>query len=502
MASQHKRPASPAYHSGTRKKSARVSDRPSSSQAPTSPNALQTSQFVFVEKNGEKFVELTSLAKQVQKKMQGDKALASVWRRLGYDVLIPPIEGVRGMPFPTQRGHARGKLMPAANLRGFETYVGELNEEDVEANLALLQAVARELLPASGGGSTTPLPPFQLASRHKVMKLGPDESTVHIVKLKGKPLMVLATLLESFRVSRPRRCIQRDLLPFFRACGVSGCDVSGDDIENDNEPNLASGGQDRTPLAKYLENGVEDYERALAARSAGLLRGRSTWNDGRETWLIDFPLLVLVINRLRTPQARRFQLASLEQSLVLMSGRQDVASSLAKYWREERMARPDNFLLQFVGAAVNHEVPLRSENDASELQPGGGVVEARVVRACQDVFASAVPKLVDALAAKFQDVLAAQARAQQDALAQIQAAASQLSSVRPVVNINSSPRGGLDALECANLDAPEDDAAAARIRGTVASLNGFLRSCWQLQWTRAGVRHTAVSSQFAILMQA
>ena len=73
---------------------------------------------------------------------------------------------------------------------------------------------------------------------------------------------------------------------------------------------------------------------------------------------------------------------------------------------------------------------------------------------------------MDALAAKFQDVLAAQARAQQDALAQIQAAASQLSSVRPVVNINSSPRGGLEALANANLDLPKDDGAAARIRGT------------------------------------
>ena len=124
-----------------------------------------------------------------------------------------------------------------------------------------------------------------------------------------------------------------------------------------------------------------------------------------------------------------------------------------------------------------------------------------MVRACQDFFFSVVPKTVDALAARFQDVLAAQARGQQDALAAMQAAASQLSSVRPVVNINSSPRGGLDALEHANLDAPVDDLVAARIRGTAAPLSGFLRSCWRLQWTRAGVRHTAVFSQLAILMQ-
>ena len=43
--------------------------------------------------------------------------------------------------------------------------------------------------------------------------------------------------------------------------------------------NLPSGGQDWTPLAKFLESGVEEYERALAACGGGLVRGRSAWND-------------------------------------------------------------------------------------------------------------------------------------------------------------------------------------------------------------------------------
>ncbi len=86
------------------------------------------------------------------------------------------------------------------------------------------------------------------------------------------------------------------------------------------------------PPAEYFAEPVQDYERDLAARSRGLVYGRSAWNDGREAWLIDFPLLVLIVNRLRTPQARRFQAASLEQSLVVMSGREDVARSLAEYW--------------------------------------------------------------------------------------------------------------------------------------------------------------------------
>ena len=196
------------------RKSARVSNR-QSAEASASP--LISSQLFFAEVDGEKFVELTSLAKRVQKKKQGDKALASVWRRLGHDVLIPEIDGVRGVAFPKQRGHAREKLMPAANLRGFEAYVRELNEDDVDANEALLRAVASELLPAGDGGrADVARVPFQPASRHKVMKLGDDDGArVHVVKVEGqRPRMVLTTLLGTFGISNPHRSIDASLLPF------------------------------------------------------------------------------------------------------------------------------------------------------------------------------------------------------------------------------------------------------------------------------------------------
>ena len=76
--------------------------------------------------------------------------------------------------------------MPAANLRGSEAYVRELNEDDVDANEALLRAVASELLPAGdGGGADADRVPFQLASRHKVMKLGDDDGArVHVVAVR------------------------------------------------------------------------------------------------------------------------------------------------------------------------------------------------------------------------------------------------------------------------------------------------------------------------------
>ena len=82
---------------------------------------------------------------------------------------------------------------------------------------------------------------------------------------------------------------------------------------------MSSGVAQASLLAKYLEAPVEAHERALAGRSQGLLRGRTAWGAGKETYLIDLPLVVLVVGRLRTPQARRFQSASLEQSLLIMS---------------------------------------------------------------------------------------------------------------------------------------------------------------------------------------
>ena len=82
---------------------------------------------------------------------------------------------------------------------------------------------------------------------------------------------------------------------------------------------------------EYMGSAIEDYERAIAARSEGLVRGRAAWNDGRECWLVDFPLVVLVVNRMRTPAARRFRTAALEQSLVLLSGREDV-QMLPRRW--------------------------------------------------------------------------------------------------------------------------------------------------------------------------
>ena len=77
----------------------------------------------------------------------------------------------------------------------------------------------------------------------------------------------------------------------------------------------ASPDDPRRRLDEHMGCAIEDYERAIAARSRGLVRGRTAWNDGRECWLVDFPLVVLVVNRMRTPAARRFRTASYAHAL-------------------------------------------------------------------------------------------------------------------------------------------------------------------------------------------
>ena len=129
--------------------------------------------------------------------------------------------------------------------------------------------------------------------------------------------------------------------------------------------------------------------------------------------MADFPLIVLLINRMRTARARKFRATALQQSLLLMSGRDDVAKSMAEYWRRERMCRPDAALLQFLGAAVDHELPTTtpcSSTDAACLQPMPSLTADRdqMAQLCSDALARAIPELsrlmLEMFASKFEEL--------------------------------------------------------------------------------------------------
>ncbi len=187
----------------------------------------------FAVRDGTQFVERTSLAKKITGK-QGDKILKATWRRLGYDAAAPPIDGVAELPFAAQRGHARNKPMPAANLQGLHVFVGELDPDCVDANKGVLTQVSVEL-----GG------PVELKSRHWCIQLCAGKSVA--LALGVTPSMVLATLVEAFGYANASRYINGALLPYFAACGVLGVDIPDNALAN------------RRPVAdQYTEAPEED----------------------------------------------------------------------------------------------------------------------------------------------------------------------------------------------------------------------------------------------------
>ena len=214
------------------------------------------------------------------------------------------------------------------------------------------------------------------------------------------------------RREKARDYAQHNLIPYFLACGahVEGLSRNAGQPAQVDKPEQSLDNP-RQRCDEYMGLPIEAYEREIATQSRGLVRGRCAWCHGKETWLVDLPLVILVINRLRTPQARRFQAASLEQSLLIMSGREDVARSLANYWRQERMQRPDNVLLAFTGAAVDHELPSAAPGAMQPAQrppmDAGNLA--------QDVLALAVPQLCATIQRQFDerfDALAARLQAQ------------------------------------------------------------------------------------------
>ena len=160
----------------------------------------------FAQVHGQNCVELASLIGKVCGK-RGDKCLKAIWRQLGQDEKAPTVEGVHLVSFSTVNGCPRGSQKLAANLQGLQTVVRELDAEVLHANAELLVAVAREL-----GGQ------LLLGARHRQVELCSD-AAVSVVMCEP-PRMVLATLVEAFGETNPRRYIENNLVPYFAACGV------------------------------------------------------------------------------------------------------------------------------------------------------------------------------------------------------------------------------------------------------------------------------------------
>ena len=250
-----------------------------------------------------------------------------------------------------------------------------------------------------------------------------------------------------------------------------------------------------------MEN-ISQHEKTAGARSEGLTIGPCCdYNESQPTLLCDLEIVYLVLMRLRTSEVRELQAVVSHQGLVIMGGNAAVATAMANHWKAEREAKPCNVLLQFLGAAVEHEAAQASGVDTVDnaLSINDNAQES-IVRALVPALERALDQ---AVSVRFEEAAVAQAQWQQATLRQLDATLREMgcSLSRPVVNINTSARheGDLDKV---NVEAPENAEAAARLRSAASPLTKFLREQWQPEWVLAGVRHTSCTLQFSILMQA
>ena len=152
--------------------------------------------------------------------------------------------------------------------------------------------------------------------------------------------MVLLALVEALGMANAPRYVEHTLVPFFHACGVlaqgSSSDIPHGMPLDDPQQTLDN---PRRRLDECMGGAIEEYE-AIVARSKGLVRGRTAWNDGRECWLVDFPLVVLVVKpkkrerrpvddkqAAKKPRRSARDAASREADQTVAS--QDVAAALA-----------------------------------------------------------------------------------------------------------------------------------------------------------------------------
>ena len=200
--------------------------------------------------------------------------------------------------------------------------------------------------------------------------------------------------------------------------------------------------------------------------------------------------MYFVLMRLRTSEVRELQAVVNHQGLLVMGGNAAVATAMANHWKAEREAKPCNVLLQFLGAAVEHEAAQASGVDTVDnaLSINDNAQES-MVRALVPALERALDHAVSVRFAEVTRMLGARLDAVVRELA------------RPQVNINTSARRAED-LQNINIEAPENLQEEAHLRSTTTPTNKFLRERWRPEWSRRGFKYTSVTLHFSILLQA
>lgn len=308
----------------------------------------------FVRADGEEMIVLKNLVRRILGRRPEWK-MQMLARRLGQ-----AWENERGFRFDSFAGTRRGQEI-AATSEGVQTFVRQLDQERIDEARDLLVAVVRRLDASAE---------LDLVSAHRRVTLagsGAASGEVVFTKRGTTPYLVVASLLNRFGVLNTNyatvmygRSGSAGILRYLLKCAVE----LPDDVEQKMSSGPSSEGPDyqsvehcSTDGAEYFAEEAEDYEKVIGARSQGIKWASTLWDKGRETLCADFPAVVLIINRLRTPAARNFRLGMLEMGLLMTSGDERVAQSFARYWQEVRRRKPDDDLLNFMGAVVEQSVP-------------------------------------------------------------------------------------------------------------------------------------------------
>jgi hypothetical protein len=347
----------------------------------------------FTESDGVPFVELGTVFRRAVDETHADRALKPIFTRMGFEGEMPKSH-FKELVFRGIRGQSAGRPKAAADGVGFCLCVRELDQETIDRNAEFFRAIASKL---ECGAS------LRLVSRHARIALSESASVVVVEKEDGVPRMVLYSLLRSYGVVNPRRLLRVNMLQYYKDLGA----WRDDDVIPNSTSAVSNGTADDEFPVEFPDaafDAVDDWERQLAAQSKGVTRGVAAWDSGRPTWLIDLPLVVLTVNRLRTPAARQFKLAALYQSMLVMSGDEEIASGLARYWQAERTSKPDNDLLCFLGGVVTQKRKA-AEVSSSVVQVKRARRSCELWRGALRVQVTRLETTVDALSKKHSEAL-------------------------------------------------------------------------------------------------
>jgi len=307
--------------------------------------------------DGVKVIELTSLWKELTKK-QGDRELNKTLRYLGTTT--------DSCPFPSQTGHAKDKRMPCADGQKLKELLSGLNSTVLNEKQNFIQEVLAQLL---GHDCSA-----RVVSRFTEAKMIPGSESVKIIKssVDVPPQFVLFTVLKMFAPACDPSSVfyHRGVCKYLEKCGVS--------MPNGLAHAPTGEGAAANPSWSLDDDTISDYEKKLGSKSSGLTWGRSPYNKGELALQGDLPVFVLVMMKLQTKHARQFRGQTLHQGVVMMGGNDKVALAISEHWRDQRALQPWNELLQFFGAAVEHEVASHGEPTGNAAASSSSLTERQI----------------------------------------------------------------------------------------------------------------------------